>query len=560
MIFILSTNYEFEHFLNANKLYCYYFIFFKFSLLRISITSLFIIKMKDSFSKNIRITEIKNTKNWISWYDNIENILIFRNLWKYASDEKIEFVVFTESVFSIRFFFTEAETAVREKYDKNMMMYQTEIKKWSKSHAKIIIIIKFICEINIRVHLINIINAHKALVILKNLYEKTDSSIIDISYKEINRSNLKKIFKIETYAQHPKKHRKKIIQTNENIENWQMSSIFRINLSFRLNSYVFQLVHAAKNTKKVLIINEMITALIVEKKRTDYKKNNENTKTRSVKDEKEKKAFSNQSINEKKKKFESCSYCKDLFHNEKQYYYFYSELKKENWKSHKIKFQLIKSWNKEKNFVAFKSKKDDKNEKMKKIKSMISNSDESDSFFNSLRSVRIIKHCSIENSVKRLTHKFKNFNFWLNNAANRHLCYDKTLMHDIKSFTTFKLTEIANKRLIIVKNIEFITFSLNIRDKKMKNTLFNVEYVFDLNYHMISTSILNRKNCFVITKNDKLIIIDLKDDAIFMIEINQSEMKGNFYILNFWHFSIRKINAITFIWKDWHRRLKHFNM
>ena len=45
-----------------------------------------------------------------------------------------------------------------------------------------------------------------------------------------------------------------------------------MNLSFRLNFYVFQLVHAAKNTEKVLIINEMITALIVEKKEFIMKK------------------------------------------------------------------------------------------------------------------------------------------------------------------------------------------------------------------------------------------------------------------------------------------------
>ena len=159
---------------------------------------------------------------------------------------------------------------------------------------------------------------------------------------------------------------------------------------------------------------------------------------------------------------------------------------------------------------------------------MISNSDKSNLFFNSLRSIRIIKHCSIENNVRRLIHKFKNFNFWLNSAADWHLCYNKTLMHNIKFFITSKLTEIANEKLIIVKNTEFITFSLNIRDKKMKNTLFNVEYAFDLNYHMILTNILNRKNCSVIIKNNRLIIIDLKNNAIFIIKIIQSETKKNF--------------------------------
>ena len=53
----------------------------------------------------------------------------------------------------------------------------------------------------------------------------------------------------------------------------------------------------------------------------------------------------------------------------------------------------------------------------------------------------------------------------------------------------------------------------------MKNTLFNIEYIFDLNYHTILTSILDRQNCFVIIKNDKLIIIDLNNNVIFIIEI-----------------------------------------
>ena len=81
------------------------------------------------------------------------------------------------------------------------------------------IIIKVIYEINNRVYLINIINAHKALIVLKNLYEKTDSSTINISFKKINRSNLKTFFEIETCSQYLKKHKKKIIQTNKNIEN-----------------------------------------------------------------------------------------------------------------------------------------------------------------------------------------------------------------------------------------------------------------------------------------------------------------------------------------------------
>lgn len=120
-------------------------------------------------------------------------------------------------------------------------------------------------------------------------------------------------------------------------------------------------------------------------------------------------------------------------------------------------------------------------------------------------------------------------------------------MHDIKTFIFFKLVEITNEKLVIVENIEFITFDLNIRDKRMKNIITDVEYISDLGYYMISIELLDRKDCFITTRDKRLIVIDLDDDTIFMIETIQSKTKGNFYVLDFWHFSMRKINAIVFV-------------
>ena len=40
-----------------------------------------------------------------------------------------------------------------------------------------------------------------------------------------------------------------------------MSLIFDMNLSLCLNFYILQLVHATKNTEKMLIINEIMTVL-----------------------------------------------------------------------------------------------------------------------------------------------------------------------------------------------------------------------------------------------------------------------------------------------------------
>lgn len=78
-------------------------------------------------------------------------------------------------------------------------------------------IIILTCEANSRVHLINVSNFHVALDTLRKLYEDTNLSIIDISYKKINRSNLKFFFNIEAYGQHLKAHKEKIIQTEKNM-------------------------------------------------------------------------------------------------------------------------------------------------------------------------------------------------------------------------------------------------------------------------------------------------------------------------------------------------------
>ena len=202
-----------------------------------------------------------------------------------------------------------------------------------KITSEIMAVIKLSCEADPRVHLTNITNAHEALGILKNLYGGTDLSTIDISYREINRSNLENFSGIEAYAQHLKAHREKIIQAGEKLEDWQMSSDFRMGLPLRLNPYVFQLVHAAKNLGKVLTIDEMVAALIAEEKRTDYEENNEDSKARSVKNAKDGKSpNNNQPANGKKKKPGPCSYCKGLSHTEKQCYYLHPELRKEDWK------------------------------------------------------------------------------------------------------------------------------------------------------------------------------------------------------------------------------------
>lgn len=220
--------------------------------------------MGESSPENIRIAKLKGTENWASWYDNIKCTLILRNLWKYIEGrDSIEPVAPT--ALSPR-----SEASVQEKFEKDTVAYEEKLDKWKKSQGMIMAIIKLSCEIDIKFHLKNVKNGTIALNILRNLFGGTDLSIIDISYREITRSNLENFSGIEAYSLHLKRHRENIIKAGKNIPDWLMASAFRMGLPARLNPYVFGLVHTAKTSGKVLTFDEMVTALVAEEKRSDY--------------------------------------------------------------------------------------------------------------------------------------------------------------------------------------------------------------------------------------------------------------------------------------------------
>lgn len=175
--------------------------------------------MGDISSENIRIPKLKGTENWTSWYDDIESTLVLRDLWKYASGQEVEPLSPTEPEPVAGSSSSDVDATAQEKYQKETVVYDTNTRKWSRSHQKIMAIIRLTCEPGPRIHLTNITNAYKALAILRNLYGGSDLSTIDISYREINRSNLESFPNIEAYAQHLKAHREKIIQAGENLKD-----------------------------------------------------------------------------------------------------------------------------------------------------------------------------------------------------------------------------------------------------------------------------------------------------------------------------------------------------
>ena len=161
----------------------------------------------------------------------------------------------------------------------------------------------------------------------------------------------------------------------------------------------------------------------------------------------------------------------------------------------------------------------------------------------------------------RRVHRFhKDFNFWLNNDVDNHMCYDKNLFHDLRLLTIMKIVEIVIDDIVVVEKIKFILFQFKINEQKIINIVIDVKYVFELKYNFISIDFLESKNCEIVTKKNRMIVIDFDDDHIFMIDTRQHAFEKNLYILNFWKSSIVKSIKSFVTWMQWHHRFDHFNM
>ena len=101
------------------------------------------------------------------------------------------------------------------------------------------------------------------------------------------------------------------------------------------------------------------------------------------------------------------------------------------------------------------------------------------------------------------------------------MCYNKNLFHDLRFLATIKIVETTIDDIVVVEGVESITFQFKINEQKITNIVIDVEYVLELEYNLISIDLLESKNCEIVAKQDRMIVIDLDDDHIFMIETRQ---------------------------------------
>ena len=135
-------------------------------------------------------------------------------------------------------------------------------------------------------------------------------------------------------------------------------------------------------------------------------------------------------------------------------------------------------------------------------------------------------------NIKRNNNHVKNFEFYLNNEIDSHMCHDKIFFHNFKSLTSIKTIEIINDELLIVKKIEFIIFDFNIEKRKMQNIVTKIKYVSKFDYNLLSTKIFEFKKCEIIQKQNRMYVIDKNDNVTFMIVTRQRFSTNNLYVLN----------------------------
>ena len=135
-------------------------------------------------------------------------------------------------------------------------------------------------------------------------------------------------------------------------------------------------------------------------------------------------------------------------------------------------------------------------------------------------------------NIKRSNNHVKNFEFYMNNEIDSHMCYDKFFFHDFKSLTSIKTIKIINDELLIVKKVEFIIFDFNIEKRKMQNIVTKIKYVSKFDYNLLSTKIFEFKKCEIIQKQNRMYVIDKNDNVTFMIVTRQRFSTNNLYVLN----------------------------
>ena len=449
----------------------------------------------------------------------------------------------------------------KKKYKKEKKNYENELIVWEKKHEECMIMLTLTCDEQSRIFIKNFTNVSKTYEILKREYDIIDLVIIDVSMQKLCRVNCVDKEELIEYSIHMKHHINILLQSDIIFLFAFLNFIFKMSLSLDQIQYIFSMIHFVKTRDVELTIDEMIVALIDIQRRIDYQLNSVDV-TRATKDfnqenrDEENNESYNNSSNERNNESSnqesfifnnnknicncnfdqhSCDHCDFKAHCEFDCSYKHAHKRVDDWKLYETKIDLIVDWIKLNDFNSIQSndtrdynhnnhfdnrdnnddQRDDDEDKIKRVKF--------DSFTLSISTISSSINTLVKRilSARRVHRSHRDFNFWLDNDVDSHMCYNKNLFHDLRFLATIKIVETTIDDIVVVEGVESITFQFKINEQKITNIVIDVEYVLELEYNLISIDLLESKNCEIVAKQDRMIVIDLDDDHIFMIETRQ---------------------------------------
>ena len=242
-----------------------------------------------------RIAKLKGPENYDSWKEEIQSVLTLQKLWLVTIGKETSPAESTPTAGS-----------------------KEKLLAWEDKNARAIALIRLSCESGPRIHIKAMDQATAVWEELRNQYGVSDQATLDLAIQSICRSVQADYKSIGEYGENLKQNAAKCAEMGHVIPDWLQASMFRNGLSPTLEPYVFQLAQGARTAKRILTVDDMITALADHEKRQQYSELKHEGVTRA-----NKASF---------KKKEPCKHCDRTGHKEEDCWTKYPEKKPEWYK------------------------------------------------------------------------------------------------------------------------------------------------------------------------------------------------------------------------------------
>ncbi len=414
-------------------------------------------------------------------------------------------------------------------YEAKMEKYREKLLDYDDKYSRACATIRLNCEEGPRVYIKGVESPHEIWSILKNQYESSDLATRDNAVFQMVHQTQSDFSTITEYGEVIKKGAAKCAEMGNPVPSWLLSSFFRLGLNPDLELYTFQMVNTARTQKRELEIDEMIIALVDHDRRQQFSKDIKALAAKKGKGksttEKEKPTTSPTTppSTKKDKGKERCKHFGSARHVKKSCSYLMpANQRPVNWESYYGTEHLL-------------------TENLSDAKST-----------QSPRSLIV---------ALTLNHELKDTRFYLDSAAEVHICYDRSL------FSTYNKESSSPVRTADHTELKVLGKGMGpldvLIDGKPEVVNFcNVLNAPDLEYNLLSVGTIGKAGYSILAKNGKMTIHDNKDNVAL-----EATGIGTSYLVNvpasketLTLASSHSVPHNNASWTQWHQHPGHLNM